>query len=522
MFTWIYKHQKLILTLLIAAFIISLIPICLIAGYDCAAGDDYMYGGAAHLAFLKTGSVFAALLAAAQYTVEIWYTWQGTWFDVFVFCLHPEVFSEGAYVIVPYIFMIMQVLAFGFFARHFLKVRWKFQGLYWIIVSVVFLLFSFQLVPSQKCAFYWWVGCVHYCLPMAMTLVGIVCIDRFIYSHKGVDLFFIILICTLLGGATYPAAMLIILAGILLILEKYVIGKRKDKADLLLVIPFALEMIGLVISMIAPGNAIRSEHDIMEEGAVPSGGVVATIVKSIIFSVQEAGSLFLGSKSFTIIALVLVLVLTLAFFLNSESKAENKERFSHPLLFFVSLFLLNASMYTPRLYAGGYVSSGYLNFNYWMFFMCAIAVVVYICGWIVCTLGIDHIKVRISAVLQWCVVALICLVVAFLGRHGIKEYTDYKCLDYYRSGQADDYMAQMKLQRYLMSEEGVDDVVVPEINNEQGPLMHMPIVADPENIDNTMTQAFYGKNSCRSVPRPQWMEEYGERYADVLRKIGLK
>ena len=72
----------------------------------------------------------------------------------------------------------------------------------------------------------------------------------------------------------------------------------------------------------------------------------------------------------------------------------------------------------------------------------------------------------------------------------------------------------MALQRYLMEEPGVDDVVVPEINNEQGPLMHMPIVADPSNVDNYMTRIFYGKGSCRSIPRDQWMSEYAEKYEE--------
>ena len=61
-------------------------------------------------------------------------------------------------------------------------------------------------------------------------------------------------------------------------------------------------------------------------------------------------------------------------------------------------------------------------------------------------------------------------------------------MDYYLSGQADDYKEQMTLQRSLIEAEGVEDAVVPQINDEQGPLMHMPIVADPDNVDNYMTR----------------------------------
>ena len=81
-----------------------MIPIFVVSGYDYASGDDYNYGAGAHLAFLETGSVAMAIKAAIQTTIGTWYGWQGTWFDCFLFCLHPEVFFESGYVIVPYIF----------------------------------------------------------------------------------------------------------------------------------------------------------------------------------------------------------------------------------------------------------------------------------------------------------------------------------------------------------------------------------------------------------------------------------
>ena len=110
----------------------------------------------------------------------------------------------------------------------------------------------------------------------------------------------------------------------------------------------------------------------------------------------------------------------------------------------------------------------------------------------------------------WTVSVFAILVIAYFGRHGVKTYTDYVCMEYYLSGQADDYREQIALQRSLMQQEGVDDVILPGINNEQGPLMQMPVVSDPDNIDNQMTAAFYGKNSCRSIPRDEWQELYGE------------
>ena len=375
------RREYYFIALLTIVFIISLIPIFLMSKYDCASGDDYNYGAAAHLAYLHTGSVLAAIKGAIDTTVNTYYGWQGTWFDCFVFCLHPEVFSDTAYVTVPYIFVFMQIICYFILAHHFLKIRWQFKGLFWVEVSLVFLLFSFQLVPSQKMAMFWWVGSVHYAMPMCMALMGIVAADNYLMTYKLRYLVGLIVVGTLIGGATYPAALLLPEVVFVLWLERVVIAKKKDKRDALLLIPLLLEMIGLIISMTAPGNAIRSASDI-SEGAKPAGGVVATIAESLVYSVREAAVYFIGEKTFILLAFVIIAVLSWRALteLKTDGTVMMKEVFLHPLLFFVTVFLLNASMYAPRLYAGDSVSTGYFNFNFWVFFLGSIACIIYFKG----------------------------------------------------------------------------------------------------------------------------------------------
>ncbi len=504
------RRHIIVCCALIIILIISLIPIFLIAGYDCASGDDYNYGARSHLAFIATGSVLEAVKAAFSTTAMTWEGWQGTWFDCFVFSLHPEVFSDTAYVIVPYIFVSMQIVCFFIFAHHFLKIRWKLGNYYWLEVGLIFLIFSFQLVPSQKSAIFWWVGSVHYAMPMCMTVVGIVLADNFLAEHKVRDLVGLTVIATLLGGATYPAIILMTLAIILLSLEKVVIGRKRDKKDCFLLFPFGLEMIGFVISAVAPGNAVRSASDIAR-GAKPSGGALATILKSIVFSAQDALGCFIAEKTFVLIAVIMICILTVFVLSGAENKDEIKEIFSHPGLFVLVMFLLNASVYAPRLYAGGEVSSGYYNFNFWTFFVCLISSCIYLVSF--CYFKLDKQKnmpfIKMAAYAAACIGVIL---IAFVGRHDVKAYTDYICMNYYLSGQADDYKEQMKLQRMLMTEEGIEDVVVPAVNDLQGPLMQMPIVGNPQNIDNRMAASFYGKKSCRAIPRQEWIAKYGDKY----------
>ena len=530
----IKKKQNLICIILGVMLALSLIPIFIVADYDAAAGDDYNYGAAAHQAFLATGSVIASIKAAWGTTVSIWYGWQGTWFDCFVFCLHPEVFSDRAYVIVPFIFLAMHFVGFLFLTHHFLVERWKFSGNYWLQIGLIYLLFEIQLVPSQKSAFFWWVGCVHYVMPMLMTILGIVWGDRFLMEHKAKDYVLLLIISALMGGVTYPAALLLPISVFLLWLADFVLGGKRDKRNALLLIPLAELVIGLIISMIAPGNKVRSASDI-GNGAEPANGIIDTIVSSFTMSVNEAATVFIGEKGFALIALLLIIPITIvAFgtmasnFVSAKECEDIKKAFSHPILFVVVMFCLNASVYAPRVYAGGIVSSGYVNFNFWTFLSCIIATEIYLIGWgmLVAEIGINKRIVGrkedddngsaqennvIMRVFSCTVLVLLTLIIAFAARHGVKKYTDYVCLEYYLSGQADDYKEQIELQRRILNSEG-SEAVVPEINNEQGPLMQMPIVSDPENVNNYMAKIFYGKEKVWAIPRNEWIELYGEEY----------
>lgn len=509
---FIYKHQKLFTWILAIIFVISLIPIFIVAGFDAASGDDYNYGAASRLAFLSSGSVWAAITAAARTTVSIWHSWQGTWFDCFLFCLHPEVFSDSAYVIVPYIFVIMQILAYVYFAHHFVKRRFGMPGLTYLIISLLYLLFVFQLVPSQKSAFFWWVGSIHYAMPMCLALVGIVLADKFLEDHKTSDLVWLSVVAALIGGATYPAALLLLMSLFLLWLSGFVLGKVRNKRNLLLLIPVILEISGLVISMIAPGNAVRSASDIAD-GAAPTGGILSTVWESITFSVTDAIKSFADQKSFVLIMFIAIAIISFAHLKAAKEKDEEsfKNTFSHPWLFILVMFLLNAAIYAPRLYAGNHASSGYNNFNFWVNTLCISASIIYFEGYLISRYFVSKGYTFLGIAL-----VIFAFIVLVVGRSTVRTYTDFVCLDYYLSGQAADYKEQMALQRFLFEDPSVTEVVVPEINDKQGPLMHMPVVADADNVDNYMTRIFYGKDSCRAIPRTEWMETYADKYQEFL------
>ncbi len=98
------------------------------------------------------------------------------------------------------------------------------------------------------------------------------------------------------------------------------------------------------------------------------------------------------------------------------------------------------------------------------------------------------------------------LFILVMGRSNIKDSTDYYCIEYIMTGQAKDYKEQMEQFTQLLTDDTVKDVVLPSINDWQGPLMHMPVTDNPEAWTNQKVKEFFGKQSVVAVPREEWQE----------------
>ena len=102
----------------------------------------------------------------------------------------------------------------------------------------------------------------------------------------------------------------------------------------------------------------------------------------------------------------------------------------------------------------------------------------------------------------------ICMLMLLICRGDIKETTTWQCYDYIASGQAADYKAQMDQFLELLLDDSIPDVVLPAINDQQGPLQHMPVTSDPSAWTNTTVRNYFGKKSVVAIPRAEWEEKY--------------
>lgn len=149
----------------IVLFVLSITPILYLAGYVHATGDDYGYGALTHAAWLESHSLIEVLKASFKTIHKYYFSWQGTWFSIFLFTLQPEVFSPHTYWIVPVLMVLLIIVGTTMPGYYFLVCRIGMKKSYFIIIDCILLLLMFQFFPSTKSGIFWYNGTAHYVVP---------------------------------------------------------------------------------------------------------------------------------------------------------------------------------------------------------------------------------------------------------------------------------------------------------------------------------------------------------------------
>lgn len=488
----------------IVGFIFLLLPICYLSFVNRATGDDYGYGIFTREAWVTTGSLLKVMEAAGRTVKHYYYTWQGTWFSIFVFSLQPEVFHEHAYVIVVFLMLFLWI---GSTFLLFNKVLHKELSMdIWscCLVTIIFLIISIEFIPNTRASIFWYNGTVHYMLPFTMCQLLIYLLICYGKEYKIRYLTGIIILMVFLGGSNYQAALFALIIAVYAGIINYCKGKNKH--IFLLLIPIFLEMIGLIISMKAPGNKVRGG----EEFGFSVAKGIKTIGMSFVEGIATVGE-YLKEKPLVFVGLFIIFLIVFEVFLRESIRNHKEECFvlRHPFWGFAALCCLYCAMQAPEIYAGVSVSKGVDNTNFLVFLLCTFAIMLIVAGKVVPRIKTTseefHCRIVVPGI-------ILCLIAVILFKGEIRSGSTFSSLEYITSGQAADFKEQMELQTKLMMDESTEDVVVPEINGEQGPLSHMPVTDDNDNFTNWATSKFYGKNSVISMTRPEWIEEYGSQW----------
>lgn len=482
-------HTKKIAIFTGIVFLVSLIPILYLSGYVHATGDDYGYGARTHQMWLSTHSVWQVLKAAGQTVQHYWIGWQGTWFTIFLMSLQPEVFWDNGYWIVPWIMLALTIFSTLYLTEYVMVQKLRLPKATWISCTLILLLAMIQYFPPTKSGIFWYNGTAHYIIPYSMALVAIRCCWSFADRKRKKDWIAAFICMALLGGASYLAPLLVLIAVAYLILCEW----KTKKHVFYLCIPVAAELAGLIVSYLAPGNKSRGGEDFGIHGLL----IVKTILECFVDGAKQI-FLYLFKTPFILLCLVVIAVLLV----NAFQKVRPTFDFPYPVIVAVAMFCMYCAMYAPGVYAGVELSGGVPNTIYQVFLMTVFITVIYTVGWMNHHFCKDEKMGKIKKAVCGGLLML-ALFLILVEKGTLKSSTSYQCYDYIVSGQADDYKAQMEERLSLLRNPELKNVELPAMNSDQGPLMHMEVMENPKEWTNTVVKQFFGKESVIEVPRSE-------------------
>jgi len=530
------QFYRVMAVVTVAVLILSLLPFVYLSLFDYASGDDLNYGWRLAIVIRHHEGLGAFLKAIGAQVAASYQTWQGTWSSIVLFCLEPSIWGEKWYTLVPYIALFFELGGFWLFLHEVVRRQMGMPRAVTVSLYALFMLLLIQYVPNIKYAVFWYNGMAHYMIPLGVVLACMAWSLHYLRSAKKRYIVGMALGMAYLGGAGYPEVVLGAVWFFLLLCSAAFFPdffRGEDTAGseqssetptgrqilLALGLPFLLEMIGFAVSAMAPGNKVRGGAGFGFSGE----RVLGTLAASALQCVRETAQLFLHVRPLILFVLIAA-VITYEVYDPEESRI----RPEHPILQCVGAFLIAALVRAPENYAGVDVSSGVTNSDYMISMLMLFLCVLYLAAWRKARFcaeadfcewkeaqqsgrsgvrlseqtranGAQKREPRIAKIRFWAVI--FSMVLCILGfRHLVGGTADYICMNYIRSGALADYEAQMQ-ERFRLLSTDEKDVVVPEMNDEQGPFMHMALLDDPKAFTNWATAMFYEKDSVVAVPR---------------------
>ena len=497
-FRGIFSDRNLSIAGVIIYAVSIILPIW-VGFHNYATGDDLLYGSVVRNLMREHESLPAIVSAIYRDVVTEWNQFQGTWASGTLWRLEPSIWGERAYYSTVFISIIM--LSGGLY--YFLTVLiHRLMGMsravsVFVISWTVF--FSMQYMPFPRGGLYWYTGMVQYTFAYGVAMFTLGWALMYLHTGKTGYLIGMFVSTAYMGGAGYPEVVITGL-GLFFIC---VWGCISDDASsgrragaLRLIFPMVLVAAGFILSAAAPGNAIRGGEDY----GFSLGRVAEVFTGSFASGVT-------GYLKYYLTVRPLILLPAGVFVVCAGTATERRVSGRSLAMTAVCGFIIVCMIHAPEIYAGSTVTAGISGGVYNSYFFISVLWTSVMAAMLGSYLGeriYGHRLYRPVRVLFFSGAVLFCVI---FGRHLIGNMLDYTCYKYISSGEMADFEAQMQ-ERFRILEESGDTVYLPAINSEQGPLMHMPVMPDPESYTNRVTAMFYDKELVYETPRT---EEYFHR-----------
>ena len=357
---------------LFAVFLLSLIPIGLVAQYDRMYCDDYDYSALTHNAVIRDGSISGVFSAAVQTVRQIYENWQGTFSAVFLFSLQPAIVDQGWYALTPLILIGTLILGLSFFCRAVCTDLLQMNRRAWLLVWALASILCVQFPRDATEGFFWYNSGMFYTFFFGLLLLWVgLAIGLMKREHLGeakriLTSVILVLLSVLLAGGNYPTALLALVTIGYFVLWSALKNRRVLPTMAITFIVFGLGFYG---SIVAPGNSVR--QSLLERSSAFSAIFSATTETPV----RVLGQLLRHPGIMAIIALIWVPLCVVLL-------KSSKQRFRLPLLVPIASWLVIAVMFTPTQYAMGNAGPYRLwNIILFTFYLLLMFNVFYLLGW---------------------------------------------------------------------------------------------------------------------------------------------
>lgn len=459
--------------------LLLLIPTVYLGKYNFMKADDFSYGSITHRTFVQTGSVIETLKAAVTTVKTTYNTWQGTFSSVFLMSLQPGVFDYRLYKLVPAMMISMILLANFLLARTLICKVLGNKMTYAVIGASLISMMMIERMYTVPGAIFWYNAAVHYIFAQCCFFILADIFIRLAVDDSSVKKAIMVILSLILavevGGSNYGT---ILIASVALVSLEAVLLFMKKKGALLALPALVVEVTGMILNVLAPGNKFRGAN---YEGY--------SAVKSILLSFK---SIFEFSIKWTDVFTVVILIMFIPIFWNCVGKTEFKFKFWYLVLIYS--ICVTATGFTSSYFSMG--DSGLSRTQNVIKMTWQVLLLFnegYIIGRIRCRWGKKDMNLSLAG-MTVCFLLLL-LPPAFLKQLGtITSYTSFEYL-YGRYAQSS-WVENMERLEILSNPEIKDAVLKPHVYKPFY-LYVSDITDDPTYWENQAMSNFYDKNTVQ-------------------------
>lgn len=483
--------------LLFAILLIALIPLYYIGIYDHPSVDDYFYGVETSAIWTQSHSVSKVLQESFVLMKESYTTWQGNFAAIFLMRLQPAIFGDQFYVLTPIILISTFVFSMILFITCLLNKIFKSDKYTSLSVAIIVTLFALEFTYMPSDSFYWFNGSIYYTFFFSLMLILFTLTIILITAKhtRTIVIAFIpsTLLAFLIGGGNYATALFTVI--ILFCMTMYLLFTHQKNSICIGFITLS-SLFSLIVSMIAPGNAIR-------QATVENS---PNVIKALLYSFAYGAYNIANATTVPVIVMWICLI---PIFYKIVSK--NKFTYPKPLLFFIFTFCVYCSQGTPVFYAQG-LNMPYrmMNIIYFSYYIFATINLLYFIGWLAKHYNDSFITNTLNSFynsrinLKFSIIS-IAIAISCIGQISINKSdsndlainglpltlnASYALI----TGNAQQYDNELSQRDLLLSESDDNDIIVPELSIKPSPIFHTDITDDPTNWKNAHLSLYYNKH----------------------------